>query len=132
MHVYLRLLALRQHCRALHQGAWTSLGVRDGVLAYARGDPSKRVAMLLNFGATDATLGVDMLAYLDGHVPCVWLSTALDRSESLSGPVTLRPREGLIVGTAELPRACLVESGPGGEPHGALIREVRKTCRADR
>jgi alpha-glucosidase len=100
LHLYRRLLALRRRCRALHQGAWTSLGVRAGVLAYARGDPSERVVVLLNFGATDATLSVDMLVDLDGHAPCVWLSTALDRSESLSGSVTLRPQEGLIVGAA--------------------------------
>jgi alpha-glucosidase len=97
LQLYRRLLALRRSQAALHEGSWVPLGVQGNVLLYARGDGAHRMVVLLNFGATFAS--VDIGAQSRIPLPLrVWLSTALDRDESVAATITLRPEEGLILG----------------------------------
>ncbi|HWH82178.1 MAG TPA: alpha-amylase family glycosyl hydrolase [Burkholderiaceae bacterium] len=99
LHLYRQLLALRRRTAALHEGAWTPLGVQGNVLIYARGDPPQRVVVLLNFSASMATVDVRRLPRVS-PTPCIWLSTLLDRQgEVIGGDSTLlRPEEGLMLG----------------------------------
>ena len=97
--LYRQLLALRRRSAALHEGAWTPLGVQGEVLIYARGDPSNLLVVLLNFGAAAATIDVHMLQ--PGRAAmCVWCSTGLDRNGEMldANSTTLRPEEGLVLG----------------------------------
>lgn len=100
LQLYRRLLALRRNQAALHEGSWVPLGVQGNVLLYARGDGAHRMVVLLNFGATFASVDMGAQSRISLPLPLrVWLSTALDRDESVDATITLRPEEGLILGT---------------------------------
>jgi hypothetical protein len=90
---------LRRNQAALHEGGWVPLGVQGNVLLYARGDGAQRMVVLLNFGATFASVDMGAQSRISVPLPLrVWLSTALDRDESVAATITLRPEEGLILG----------------------------------
>jgi alpha-glucosidase len=102
LQLYRRLLALRRSQAALHEGSCVPLGVQGNVLLYARGDGAHRMVVLLNFGATFASVDMGAQSRIPLPLPLplrVWLSTALDRDESVDATITLRPEEGLILGT---------------------------------
>ena len=72
----------------------------------ARGDGAQRMVVLLNFGATSASVDMGAQSRIAVPVPLrVRLSTALDRDESVAATITLRPEEGLILGRPQ-PDRC--------------------------
>ena len=102
LNLYRALLKTRRTSTPLRLGSYRALpDVPRQVYGYARTDQDETVAILLNFGATSCEVR------LAGHQHDVWLSTSMDRSGLETGPLTLRPNEGLIV--REMP----VKQAPG-------------------
>jgi alpha-glucosidase len=90
LELYRRLLALRRAEPALSVGEWAPIAATGDLLAYERRTAGRRLAIALNFGRRDqlATLPAGRIA----------LSTHLDREgERVTGPLRLRPNEGVIV-----------------------------------
>jgi alpha-glucosidase len=88
--LYRELIALRRREPALHGGSYASLESPDGTYVYRREHDGQRFVVALNF--TDAPVDVPLT-----HSGDLLLSTALDRQESVSGRVALRPNEGVII-----------------------------------
>ena len=82
LQLYRRLLALRRSQAALHEGSWVPLGVQGNVLLYARGDGAQRMVVLLNFGATFAS--VDMGAQSRIPLPLRYRCGSRPRSTAMS------------------------------------------------
>ena len=100
LNLYRALLKIRRACTPLCLGSYRALpDVPSQVYGYARDYEDEAVAILLNFGDTSCEVG------LAGHQHDVWLSTSMDRSGFETGPLTLRPNEGLIVGEAPVKQA---------------------------
>jgi alpha-glucosidase len=84
-----RLLALRQH-PALSIGAHESVPAEDGVVAYVRAHRGTRFLVALNLTAQQRSHPIPV----GGEIA---LATGLDRDGPVSGTITLRPNEGVIV-----------------------------------
>ncbi len=95
--LYRALLRLRRAEPALAVGSVEPVAATDRVLAYARGQPGRRLLVALNLGGEPAEI--------DGPSGggSVLLSTHLDRAGApVGGMVSLRAHEG-----------CVVAAGPG-------------------
>ena len=96
LQLYRRLIALRRREPALHAGSYEPLEAGANVLAYARTHGARRLMVLLNFGTTAIAIGSELLP-----ADAVLLeSTGLNPDGALSGGLTLRPLEGVIVASA--------------------------------
>lgn len=84
------LLSLRRREDALSVGSYRTLSSRDNVLVYEREHDGGRFVVALNFGGEGATLDL-------GTAGRVVLSTRLDRGEEVSGVVSLRGDEGVVI-----------------------------------
>jgi alpha-glucosidase len=92
LNLYRALLKIRRASTPLRLGSYRALpDVPGQVYGYTRKDQDETVAIVLNFGDTPCEVN------LAGHEHDVWLSTSMDRSGLETGPLTLRPNEGLIV-----------------------------------
>jgi alpha-glucosidase len=93
LQLYKRLVALRRHEPALHEGGHEQLDAGADVLAYARTSGTRRLVVLLNFGITETRVRADLLP----HEVVVLASTHADRTGAVKGALTLQPLEGVIV-----------------------------------
>ena len=93
LQLYRRLIALRRREPALHEGRHEPLDAGGDVLAYARSDGTRRLVVLLNFGAEPAPIAAELLP----KDIVVLASTQADRTGAMGGALTLAPREGVIV-----------------------------------
>ncbi len=88
------LLALRRAHPALSTGAYHNLGAWGDLMVYERDGGGERMLVVLNLGAEPAQLRLPRSAP-SGEV---LLSTFLDRQgEIISGPIDMRPNEGVVV-----------------------------------
>jgi alpha-glucosidase len=88
-----RLIATRRAQPALTLGSWSLVSAAGDVLAYERSVPDKRLLILLNLGAEDASTAA--ANFVRGRV---LVSTHADRDgEAVSNALHLRPNEGLLV-----------------------------------
>jgi alpha-glucosidase len=93
LRLYRRLIGLRHSEPALAVGGCQPLGVYSPLLTYLRTEPERRLLVVVNFSAQPQT--GDLAGFASGRVR---LSTYLDREgERLSGPLTLRGHEGLVM-----------------------------------
>ncbi len=83
--LYRALIALRRSDDDLLFGAYQSIDAPDGVYAYRRGE---HYTIALNFTDQPQTVNVS---------GALVLSTLMDRRETVSGSLALRPHEGVIV-----------------------------------
>ncbi len=92
LNLYRSLLALRDGSSALRLGSYSEHPASDEcVYAFVREDESARVLVLLNI--SEETRRVDL-----AEQGTILLSTELDRrGEQASGPVELRPAEGIVI-----------------------------------
>ena len=88
-----RLIELRRAEPALHAGAYAPVAATGDVIAYVRKDSRSMFLVVLNLGA--AALDWDLPSReLAGRVA---LSTHLDREETVTGTVSLRADEGVVI-----------------------------------
>jgi alpha-glucosidase len=92
LELHRRLLELRRTELALAIGDWIPIRGRDGVLAYERTIPGRRLIVALELEGRPTTVA------LPGQRGRIVLSTALDRAgEAIDGGVGLRADEGAIL-----------------------------------
>jgi alpha-glucosidase len=94
--LYRRLIALRRAHPALNQGAYEAIDGQANLLAYARVAQGRRLVVLLNFGASPATVPA---ALVSGY-PMVLASTAPARAPLIDGPLVLAACEGVVLAPA--------------------------------
>jgi alpha-glucosidase len=97
LQLYRHLLEMRRRSPALNRGAYVPLAVHGNALAYARVHEDERVVVVLNFGHANIPVAVDAMFPEPGGPVTIWLSTLLDREERLSGTLTIRGDEGLVL-----------------------------------
>jgi alpha-glucosidase len=93
--LYRRLITLRREETALRKGDYVPLALTgsEDVLGYIRQHASERWIVLLNLGASEASVEADQLGGSKVRV-----STHLDREEAVAArQVALRPAEGLLL-----------------------------------
>ncbi|MBZ0291151.1 MAG: DUF3459 domain-containing protein, partial [Anaerolineae bacterium] len=88
--LYCKLLKYRKELASLAVGAYRSVDAPEGVFAYERYYEGERHRVLLNFTAE----GVSLPFEGEGKI---LISTHLDRDDSVSKAVTLRPDEGVVI-----------------------------------
>jgi alpha-glucosidase len=92
LRLYRRLIALRHAELALAIGEYMAAGVQGDLLVYGRIQADRRLRMVLNLSARPQPY------VSEGSRGRIVLSTHLDRAgEQVSGRVTLRSNEGLIL-----------------------------------
>jgi alpha-glucosidase len=91
--LYQRLLKLRREEVALRTGGYRELAVKDGVLAYERGEGAGRLGVALNLKGEAQEISLPK-AY---EGAAVLLSTCEDASATASAPLVLQPDEGVIL-----------------------------------
>jgi alpha-glucosidase len=88
-----RLIALRRAEPALTVGSWSPIRAQDGVLAYERSVPDRRLIVALELAGAPAD--VDLDAIREGRI---LVSTGLDRDgEMARGRLRLRADEGVVI-----------------------------------
>jgi alpha-glucosidase len=100
LQLYRHLLEIRRRSAALNRGSYLPLAVHGNALAYARVHEDERVVVVLNFGHANIPVAVDAMFPEPGGPVTVWLSTLLDREEQISGTLTIRGDEGLVLSRA--------------------------------
>jgi alpha-glucosidase len=101
LQLYRHLLEMRRRSPALNRGVYVPLAVHGNALAYARVHEDERVVVVLNFGHANIPVAVDAMFPGPGGPVTIWLSTLLDREERLSGTLTIRGDEGLVLSRAK-------------------------------
>jgi alpha-glucosidase len=89
LYLYRRLIALRRSQPALVSGAYVPAACRGEVLGYWRVCETQTLGILLNFCDAEQPVSLPRRGR-------VLISTYLDRDDDVSGPLTLRPHEGVL------------------------------------